>query len=47
MIAYKIKSLNGHLMFERPIKIRHSDKDSTRHNKIRKLINRKHKYWLG
>ena len=47
MIAYKIKNVNGHLMFNRPTKIRHSDKNKRRDAKLNRLINRNSRYWLG
>lgn len=47
MIVYRMKHLNGHIMFNRPIKIRVCDKDSRRYARIKRKIKRNSRYWLG
>jgi len=46
MVAYKCKWLNGHMMMNRMIKIRCSDKNERRYQKIDRLIKRNSRYWI-
>lgn len=47
MITYRVKMLNGKLMWDAPMsKRRSSDKDKRRYEKINKLIKRNSRYWL-
>lgn len=47
MIVYKMKTINGHIMWNRPIKYRRSDKDARRYARIDRKIKRNSRYWLN